>query len=110
MTATWRQSIVETHGACTNGDTDLQAWDLPDGGTAVTEENRLATRICRERCPVLAACARETLTAEEYPHGTIRAGVQLRRESIYDPSTLNHYDPSPRSLAQLRAVADGGDS
>lgn len=99
MTATWRQSIVETHGACTNGDTDLQAWDLPTWGDTVSEENRLAIRICREQCPVQVACALEALAAEEWPWGTIRGGVQLRT------ANGTYRRPSPRSLAQLRAVA-----
>lgn len=100
MTATWRQSIVETHGACTQSP-HPQAWDLPDDVSALTAENRLAIRICRTRCPVQAACALEALTAPEYPWGTIRAGEPLRG---------SHYVASPISLARLRAVADGGDS
>lgn len=100
MTATWRTGIVETHGACTNGDVPPQAWDLPDWGSSLTAENKLAIRICRERCPVLAACALETLTAKEYPHGVIRAGVQLRR-------TQHAYEPSEISIARLRATITG---
>lgn len=56
---------------------DPESWSLPNGGgMALTEENRLAIRICGN-CPVKQPCAQYALT--EWPAGVILAGIPIRR-------------------------------
>lgn len=63
------------HAAACRG-LDTEAWVLPDYSSGLTDENRLAIRICRD-CPVIKACARYALRV--WPVGMIHAATPIRR-------------------------------
>ena len=91
MTATWRDDA-----ACRGS--DPRAWTLPELTTGLTDENRVAIRICRG-CPVRVPCARYALNT--WPQGQIHGGVPIRCDSY----SRRHERPSERSIAALRQVA-----